>query len=313
MTRFSSSTNISKAKDLPLQTTLSTDRKRLVITGATGFIGTHFIHDAKEYDVTPVSLRTQQLQDLTFADHDALIHFAALVHQMQGAPEEAYLSVNRDLTLSLAQKAKDDGVKHFIFISTIKVYGEETTAAPLNEHTHCTPSDPYGASKLAAEEALLNMASDDFTVSVIRIPLVYGAGVKANMLNLIKLCDKAPILPFGGIENRRSMVYVKNLTAFIKTLLEQRQGGIFIAADAAPVSTTDLITTIAGALGKKVFLFAVPPFAVRLLERFKPSIHQRLFGSLELDPTASFNRLRFTPPFTTAEGIKAMIRWYKND
>lgn len=294
-----------------MNTTLTANTKRLVVTGATGFIGTHFINDAKEYDITPVFLRAQLSQELTLANYDAIIHFAALVHQMQGAPEEAYLSVNRDLTLSLAQKAKEDGVKHFIFISTIKVYGEETTTVPLNENTPCTPSDPYGTSKLAAEEALLKIASDSFTVSIIRIPLVYGEGVKANMLNLIKLCDKIPLLPFGGIENRRSMVYVKNLTAFIKILLQQRLSGVFIVADTVPISTTDLIKTIADALGKKLFLFTIPPFAVHLLQRFKPSIHQRLFGSLELDPTESFSRLRFTPPFTTEEGIKAMIRGSK--
>lgn len=296
-----------------MHTLLSTNSKKLVITGATGFIGNQFINDAKEYAITPISLRTQRPQDLTLTNYDAVIHFAALVHQMHGAPEEEYLSINRDLTLSLAQKAKNDGVSHFIFISTIKVYGEETTITPLNETTACHPLDPYGKSKLAAEKGLLKLASEDFTVSIIRIPLVYGEGVKANMLNLIKLCDKISFLPFGGIHNKRSMLYVKNLTAFIKTLLKQRQFGIFIVADAAPISTTNLIKTIANALEKKLFLFPLPLFVINLLQRIRPSLHQRLFSSLEINPSESFSRLSFTPPFTTQEGINAMIKWYKND
>jgi len=286
---------------------------KILLTGASGFIGTHFMQDVISHDIMPLSLRDHTAESFDLKGYDAIVHMAALVHQMQGAPEEAYTAINCDLTLSLAQKAKNEGVGHFIFISTIKVYGEETTAIALNENTPCHPSDPYGISKLSAEKGLLQMASEDFTVSIIRIPLVYGEGVKANMLNLIKLCDKAPFLPFGGIENRRSMVYVKNLTAFIKTVLEQRNSGIFIAADTTPVSTTDLIQMITQALGKKLFLFTLPSYAIHLLERIRPSLHQRLFGSLELDPSESFKKLRFTPPFTTQEGIEAMIRWYRHD
>lgn len=305
--------NTYKVKDFILHTLFPTNSKKLVITGATGFIGNHFINDSKEYAITPISLRTQRPQDLTLTDYDAVIHFAALVHQMQGAPKEEYLSINRDLTLSFAQKAKDAGVSHFIFISTIKVYGEETTITPLNETTACHPLDPYGNSKLAAEEGLLKLASEDFTVSIVRIPLVYGEGVKANMLNLIKLCNSLSFLPFGGIHNKRSILYVKNLTAFIKILLEQRKFGIFIVSDATPISTTDLIKTIGSALEKKLFLFPLPLFVINLLQRIKPSLHQRLFNSLEINPSESFNKLSFTPPFTTQEGINAMIKWYNND
>ncbi len=285
---------------------------KILLTGASGFIASHFIHDAIEEEIIPVSLRNTLPNDLDLKSYDAIIHLAALVHQMHGAKEEKYYTINHDLTLSLAQKAKKDGVKHFIFMSTIKVYGEETTKIPLNEESPCHPNDPYGESKLAAEKGLLAMASEDFTVSIIRIPLVYGEGVKANMLNLIKLCDILPLLPFGGIDNRRSMVYVKNVTAFINTLLDQRASGVFIVSDSKPVSTTQLVQIMYTALNKKGILLTLPKVLVNLIRRLKPSLHQRLFGSLEIDPSASFEKLKFIPPYTTEEGIKVMIGWYRH-
>lgn len=285
---------------------------KLFLTGATGFIGNHLIKDLIKYETTSISLQKTQPEHLNLKSYGAIIHLAALVHQMQGAKKEEYFRINCDLTLALAKKAKKDGVKHFIFMSTIKVYGEETTKIPLNEESPCHPNDPYGESKLAAEEGLLAMASEDFTVSIIRIPLVYGEGVKANMLNLIKLCDILPLLPFGGIDNRRSMVYVKNVTAFINTLLDQRASGVFIVSDSKPISTTQLVQIIYTVLDKKRILLTLPKVLINLIRRLKPSLHQRLFGSLEIDPSASFEKLKFIPPYTTEEGIKAMIGWYRH-
>jgi nucleoside-diphosphate-sugar epimerase len=296
-----------------LQNTLTTESNTLLVTGASGFIGSHFILDSIERDITPISLRSAHPEDLDLKSYSAVIHLAALVHQMQGAPEEEYFRINCDLTLSLAQKAKKDGVKHFIFMSTIKVYGEETTTTPLMENSPCHPNDPYGESKLTAENGLLAMISEDFAVSIIRIPLVYGERVKANMFNLIKLCDTLPLLPFGGINNRRSMVYVKNVTAFINALLDQRSSGVFIVSDSKPVSTTQLVRIILSALGKKRLLLTLPQTFVNLIQQLKPSLHQRLFGSLEVDPSASFKKLEFTPPFSTEEGVDAMVRWYRHD
>lgn len=285
---------------------------KILLTGATGFIGNHLIRDLIKYEITSISLRKKQPEHLDLKNYDAVIHLAALVHQMQRAQNEEYFRINCDLTLALAKKAKKDGVNHFIFMSTIKVYGEKTTKIPLDEKSSCHPNDPYGASKLAAEEGLLAIASEDFTVSIIRIPLVYGEGVKANMFNLIKLCDTLPLLPFGGIDNHRSMVYVKNVTAFINTLLDQRASGVFIVSDSKPVSTTQLIQIIYTALNKKGILLTLPKVLVNLIRRLKPSLYQRLFGSLEIDPSASFRQLNFTPPYTSEEGIKAMILEYRH-
>lgn len=285
---------------------------KLLVTGASGFIGSHFIQDASKNDLTPISLRDTQPEHLNLNGYDAVIHLAALVHQIDGAPKEEYFRINHDRTLSLAQKAKNDGVNHFIFMSTIKVYGEETSITPFDEKSPCRPRGPYAESKFAAEEGLLAMASDNFKVSIIRIPLVYGEGVKANMFNLIKLCDTIPLLPFGKINNRRSMVYVKNVTAFINVLLEQRISGIFIVSDFKPISTTRLIQIILSALKKQGIVLSLPQIFITLIQQFKPSLHQRLFGSLEVNPSSSFKKLHFTPPYTTEEGIQAMIRWYRN-
>lgn len=286
---------------------------KILLTGASGFIGMHLIQDISEHQIIPISLRDTLPENLDLHEYDAVIHLAALVHQMSIVPEHDYLRINRDLTLSLAQKAKESGVSHFIFMSTVKVYGEETTLIPLNENSPVHPSEPYGKSKRQAEEGLLSMSSENFTVSIIRTPLVYGEGVRANMFNLIKLCDTLPILPFGGINNRRSIVYVKNLTAFIHTLLNDPQSEIFLVTDLFPVSTTQLIQNIQIALGKKGRLLPLPTWLINLIRQIKPSIHQRLFGSLEFDPSISFKKLNFIPLFSTKEGIENTVRWYQHD
>ncbi len=228
---------------------------------------------------------------------------------MNGASEEAYNEVNVIKTVALAKKAKDAGVKHFIFMSSVKVYGEESDT-PYTETTSCLPKDPYGESKLEAENALLSLKDKTFKVSIIRTPVVYGEGVKANILKLIGLTDKYSYLPFGGITNRRSMVYLENLTHLISEIIVQKKEGVFLASDDNPVSTTDLIRSIATALHKKIFLFESKTLK-QTLKIFKPSLYQRLYKSLYLDNARTRTRLNLTNPYTSQEGIVKMVTWYK--
>ncbi len=285
--------------------------RRILLTGAGGFIGSQLRSRYEDaYRFTPFSARNDDITNTDFANIDAVIHLAALVHQMNGAAEEAYQHANVDITVSLAKKAKTAGVPHFIFMSSVKVYGEESDR-PYDETTPCHPSDAYGKSKLEAENALLELADDNFTVSIIRTPVVYGERVKGNIRSLLRLVDTLPALPLGGIENRRSMVYVGNLCALVDALINTPKGGVFLASDSHPFSTTTLIAEIANALGKKCFLFQPPLFAW-LLKRLKPALHARLFGSLSVDAKKSNARLGFTPPYSSKEGVEAMVRWYKN-
>ena len=283
---------------------------KLLLTGSSGFIGSYFInHFDKKFGIVTFSFLKDNLDTLDLTKVDAIIHLSALVHQMGGASKEEYEKVNVTQTLNLAKKAKESGVKHFVFMSTVKVYGEETTNT-YKEDTICKPEDDYGKSKLKAENALLQMEDDAFKVSIVRTPIVYGYGVKANIKNLVNMVSKISVLPFGEMNNRRSLVYIGNLTHLIKEIIQQHQSGIFLASDDEALSTTKLIKYIANALNKKVYLLKVP-FFESFLRLAKPSFHKRLFGSLEVDNSQTKKVLGFKNPYSTEEGIKYMIKGEK--
>jgi len=284
---------------------------RVLLTGASGFIGTAFYRRYQtEFEIEPVSFR-KEIGEIDVEGIDIVVHLAALVHQMDGAEEDAYHQVNVTKTVALAKKAKASGVKQFVFMSSVKVYGEET-AEPYDEESPCHPKDPYGRSKLDAERALLAMADETFEVAIIRTPVVYGEGVKANIHKLVKLTDSYRILPFGGIHNRRSMVYVGNLIHLISEIIRQEATGIFLASDDAPLGTSALIEKIANTLGKHPLLFPFFPLKI-MLKWLKPQIYQRLYGDLYLDNSRSKARLNLKNPFTSDTGIEKMVRWYQEN
>jgi UDP-glucose 4-epimerase len=227
---------------------------------------------------------------------------------MGGASEEEYEKVNVTQTIDLAKKAKESGIKHFIFMSTVKVYGEETDIA-YTKSSNCIPQDDYGKSKLKAEKKLKKLEDDNFKVSIIRTPIVYGYGVKANIKNLINLVNKVPILPFGKIQNRRSMVFVGNLCHLIDEIIIQDKAGIFLASDNEPLSTTKLIKLIAKGLNKKVYLLKIPLFE-SLLKLVKPSFHKRLYESLEVNNIKTKMTLNLTNPYSVEDGINLMLKDY---
>ena len=278
----------------------------ILLTGSNGFVGSYFKNNySNEHKIDTFSFLNDNLADLDFIQMDTIVHLSALVHQMDGATEEEYKNVNISQTLALAQKAKQSGVKHFIFMSTVKVYGEETDTV-YREDTPCNPRDEYGKSKLEAEKELQKLEDDIFRVSVIRTPIVYGEGVKANILNLINLVKNMPVLPFANIQNRRSMVYVGNLCAIIDRIIKVGKSGIFLASDDKALSTTEFVHLTASALNKKVFLLSVPFFPL-LLKKIKPSFYKRLYKNLEVDNTFTKKELEFSNPYSVKEGIKFMI------
>ena len=285
---------------------------KLLITGSSGFIGTNFKNRSSEFQITEIDLLVQKIDEIDFSGIDSVLHLAALVHQMKDAPEEQYFLINCDLTYALAKKAKMQGVKHFVFMSSAKVFGESTTGLPAwDENSKCVPIDPYGKSKFEAEKLLLGLQDENFKVAIIRSPLVYGAGVKANMYNLVKLVNQFPVLPFSGINNNRSFVYVGNLVALLKHIIDKKAFGIYIAGDRESLSTTQLIKMIASASNKKLILFKLPGLLLHLAKIIRPSIVDRLFGSLELNNINTNYQLGFLPPFTIQEGINEMVTWYK--
>ncbi|MCP4969836.1 MAG: NAD-dependent epimerase/dehydratase family protein, partial [Arcobacter sp.] len=270
------------------------------------FIGRYFINKYKnKYEIKKFSFRKDNINILVCNDFEVIFHLSALVHQMAGANKEEYERINVTQTLELAKKAKESSVKQFVFMSTVKVYGEETNNV-YTENTICKPEDDYGKSKLKAELELKKLEDENFKVSIIRTPIVYGNGVKANIKNLLSLVSKIPLLPLGSIKNKRSMVYIGNLCSLVSEITDQNKSGIFLASDDKPLSTTELIEQISNNLNKKVFLVKIP-FFESLLKKFKPSFYKRLYCSLEVDNSITKEKLNFKNPYSTDEGIKYMI------
>lgn len=282
---------------------------KVLLSGAGGFIGSAFCADYHDQFTLATFSFQKDLEQLSLDNIDTVLHLSALVHQMNGADKKNYHDINVTKTVALAKKAKTSGVRHFVFMSTVKVYGEESET-PYREQSPCHPKDPYGESKLEAEKALLALADKTFKIAIIRTPVVYGEGVKANILRLIELTDRHRALPFGGIHNRRSMVYVGNLTHLISEVIRQEKQGVFLAGDDAPLSTSELITQIAAALGKRCILFPLTPLKT-MLKHLKPQLFQRLYGDLYVDNTQTKAALELTNPYSTEEGITRMVAWYK--
>lgn len=284
---------------------------RILITGSDSFVGRNFINNSANKQIDEISLFDTRPEDIDFSKYDVIIHLVAIVHQSKKIPEGQYFKVNKDLCLSVAEHAKKAGVKQFIFLSTVKVYGKFVSGSgPWNEDSICKPEDSYGRSKYEAEVLLKKLETAEFIVSIIRTPLVYGEGVRANMYGILRLIDNFRILPFKNIENKRNFTSVENLTAFIDRIIEKRLGGTFIAMDEIALSTTYLVFLISKYLDKRVVLLKIPNFVIKLGVRFVPRIFDRLYGSFEMDNSETLKKLDFTPPYSTEYGIEKMVKQY---
>jgi nucleoside-diphosphate-sugar epimerase len=201
-------------------------------------------------------------------------------------------------------------------MSTVKVMGEQTPAAPFSETDTPAPEDVYGASKLAGEQALLRIAGETRLEPVIlRPPLVYGPFAKGNVLSLLKLCRLAPPLPLGGIKNQRSMIFVGNLADAVITCLENPSaaGEIYFVRDGEDLSSSDLIRRVGEALNRPVRLFSFPPVLLRLAGRItgKSLAVDRLLASLQINDDKIRTQLAWTPPFNVVQGLDKMAEWFK--
>jgi nucleoside-diphosphate-sugar epimerase len=285
---------------------------KILITGANSFVGSNFKRFSQYKDIEEISLYENGFEDVDFGKYDVVLHLAAIVHQSKKNSESEYFKVNKDLCLLVAEKARISGVKHFVFLSTLKVYGDFVKSHELrNENSQCFPDDAYGRSKYEAEIGLKRMENSDFIVSIIRPPLVYGEGVRANMLSLIKLIELSPLLPFGNIYNKRDFIYTENLVGFIDKIIEKRASGIFIVKDDGALSTTELIYHLSKSLHRKVTLFTVPSILIRIATHFFPSFFNKLFGSMEFDNSETIKLLNYRPPYSTEEGIKRWMNSFK--
>lgn len=254
-------------------------------------------------------------------DIDVVIHTMARVHIMQNNdsdPLAEFRRVNVDGTLELAKRAASKKVKRFIFISSLKVNGEITNEKPFTEQDKALPEDPYGVSKMEAENGLRAIAEETgMEVVIIRPPLIYGPGVKANFLKLIELAARPMPLPFGAVNNKRSMVYVGNLVDFIIKSIDHPRASnqTFLISDGDDLSLSSLLKLLRNAFGKRPRLISVPVFLFRFVGILsgKRDIINRLVGNLHVDSTKAREMLDWVPPFTVTEGINETIDAYKKE
>lgn len=279
---------------------------RIFITGSSGYLGINFINQYKnKYIFEKFSLLNRKIEDINFNNIDVVLHCAALVHQKIEHSYEKYHEINTDYPVKLAKLAKKNGIRQFVFISTIAVYGED--GEKLYENSICNPITLYGKSKLEAEKELLELNDDNFIVSIIRAPMIYGKNAPGNIDSLIKLVKKLPILPLGGIKNKRSFISIQNLCHLINVVIEQEKSELFLASDDKSLSTSRFIELIAKNLEKKIYLIKIP-FFESLLKILKPSFHKRLYGNLEVDNTITKEKLNLKNPYSVEEGIEFMIK-----
>jgi len=310
---------------------------KILLTGVTGFVGRALVNDMLRLELTVVAavrslsadlpgdvrqhvvgdflLNTEWLSALN--DIDVVIHTAARVHIMNDQvtdPLSEFRKVNVAGTLNLARQAAEAGVTRFIFISSIKVNGEMTNEGfPFRPDDNINVTDPYALSKYEAEQGLLALAKNtSMEVVIIRPPLIYGPGVKANFLTMMGWVKKGVPLPFAAIHNKKSFIAIDNLVSFIIHCVDHPKAAneIFLISDGEDVSTTELLRKVAKAFSKKAMLF---PISVRLMTFVaklvgKEDVANRLFTSLHIDSSKARDLLGWKPVITMDEQLKKMAK-----
>ena len=262
--------------------------KKILITGAGSYIGTSFARYLaawpEQYQVETLDMLDDHWREYSFSGFDTVYHVAGIAHSDSGAisPERAklYYRVNTDLTVETAEKAKREGVKQFIFMSSAIVYGDSAPVGKekmITAQTAPAPANSYGDSKLQAELGILPLQDDSFKVVILRPPMVYGRGSKGNYPILSKLARKLPLFP--RVENCRSMIYIENLLEFVRLMVENEEQGIFWPQNAEYSNTALLVRAIAEAHGKKILLVPGFTWALKLLSHVTGLVN-KAFGSL---------------------------------
>ncbi|QSP94468.1 SDR family oxidoreductase [Marinobacter salinisoli] len=304
--------------------------RKIVVTGASGFVGRALAKRLQcegeevlgicrkngNFDFPVVTIPSLDNPD-SLAEPlngaEVVVHCAARAHQMQDMAEDplsAFRKINRDLTLSLARKSAESKVSRFVFLSTVKVNGESTSGRdPFTSEEKAHPEDPYGFSKLEAEQGLLELASESgMEVVIIRPPLVYGPGVKGNFASMIRLVDKGLPLPLGAVHNKRSLVALGNLVDLIITCTHHPSAAnqVFLASDGDDLSTTELLRAVAVAMGKPSRLIPVPPGLLTAGATMlgKKAVARRLLDSLQVDISKTRDLLGWKPPLSVDDGLR---------
>lgn len=258
---------------------------KVLITGKNSYVGraaalrlTEAGHEVEELDMIGNAWKEKD-----FSGFDCVFHVAGIAHDVKGKQNEGlYMAVNRDLAVETAEKAKNSGVKQFIFMSSMSLY--ENCKGNITADTPYSAKSPYGRSKLQADEKIREMSDENFKVAVLRPPMIFGKDCKGNFPRLVSLALKTPLFP--KIENKRSMLYIENLSEFVRLAVENRVEGVFFPQNPQYFATYAIVSTAAAAKGKKLRLTKLFNWLVFLLMPFSKSM-KKVFGSLTYDKSLS--------------------------
>jgi nucleoside-diphosphate-sugar epimerase len=308
---------------------------RVLVTGATGFVGGHLCAalGSSSYLVRAALRESRaapagaaevavvgEINSATdwraaLADVDIVVHAAARAHRLNDTESEPYLEVNGRGTLRLAQAAARAGVRRLVYLSTIKVNGEGGADRPYTASDPPQPRDAYGQSKWLGEQHLQQVVGAGAMQGVVvRAPLVYGPGVKGNFLRLLRWVQRDWPIPLGSVNNARSLVSVWNLCDFLRLVLEHpaASGRTWLVSDGEDLSTPELVRRMASAMGRSVRLWRVPPAALAAAAAVtgRGGELARLCGSLRVDSAVARGALGWSPPLSVTEGIARTVAWF---
>lgn len=264
--------------------------KKILITGKDSYIGVSFENYIRQFDgysVETVDMIDGSWRNMSFAQYDVVFHVAGIAHSDFGKISEErksiYYKVNTDLAIETAEKAKAEGVKQFVFMSSASVYGESAPIGKIKRITKDTqpsPANYYGDSKVQAEKGLELLKDGDFKIVVLRPPMIYGENCKGNYPTLSKFAKKLPIFPY--VKNERSMLYVGNLTEFIKLMIDNNEDGVFFPQNAEYTNTSELVKLISQVHDKHLLLVKGFSWALKIMSKFTGLVN-KAFGNLTYD------------------------------
>ena len=283
--------------------------KKILITGANSYVGTSFEKWLSQwpdkYHVDTIDMIDGSWREKSFAGYDAVFHVAGIAHvSADPSKKDLYYKINRDLAIETAQKAKSDGAKQFIFMSSMIIYGADEPVGKekiITKDTKPAPSDFYGDSKLQADLAIQQLAGENFAVSIMRPPVIYGPGCKGNFPKLLKLAKNALIFP--DIDNRRSMIYIDNFCECVRQIIDETKSGIYFPQNEEYVSTKDVIVKARKLNGHGTLILPCPQFIINLLSG--NTTFNKAFGSKIYDRNLShageYNTIAFD------DGLKRIL------